>query len=63
MTSISEFQNAACQKVEKELIIYSAGEVTKASGSTVFHGMGGFIIATCWTLSEGEEEEETIVGR
>jgi acetylglutamate synthase len=35
MTNISETQNATCRKVEKHLINYSAGEVTRASSSTV----------------------------
>jgi hypothetical protein len=35
MTNISETQSATCRKVEKHLINYSAGEVTKASSSTV----------------------------
>jgi hypothetical protein len=35
MTNISETQNATCRKVEKHVTNYSAGEVTKASGSTV----------------------------
>jgi hypothetical protein len=38
MTNISEAQSATCRKVEKHLINYSAGEVTKASSSTVVLG-------------------------
>jgi hypothetical protein len=35
MMNISETQIATCRKVEKHKINYSAGEVTKASSSTV----------------------------
>jgi hypothetical protein len=50
MTNISETQSATCRKVEKHLINYSAGEVTKASSSTVTSFAS---IAKCW---QGEVE-------
>jgi hypothetical protein len=52
MTNFSETQNATCRKVEKHLINYSAGEVTKASSSTVRVKSVNFDIDEIYNVTE-----------